>query len=191
MVEEAARARETLAAGAEVPPGLHPRLDALHGRHAERLAVILTEHGWPGVSHVGPDGEWAAFLLVQHAIAHPQLVRRAAAFLQQAAARGDAPPSQFALLVDRMCWLEGRPQVFGTQYEWDEAGALNPAPIEDPGGVDARRAGFGLPPLSEQTARMRANALTRGEQAPADRAARRQELAEWARGVGWRDAPFE
>src|SRR2546430_12422286 len=36
------------------------------------------------------------------------------------------------------------PQVYGTQYDWDEKGELNPHPVEDPEGVDELRRSVGL-----------------------------------------------
>jgi hypothetical protein len=86
------------------------------------------------------------------------------------------------MLDDRIRVFEGRPQRYGTQFDWDDAGRLTPLPIEDEAEVDARRARMGLDPLSEATARHRAS----GERPPADPAARRAAQDAWYREVGWR-----
>jgi hypothetical protein len=50
----------------------------------------------------------------------------------------------------------GRPQVYGSQVVEADDGELAPWPIENPAGVDDRRARVGLVPLAEHTAMIRA-----------------------------------
>ena len=91
------------------------------------------------------------------------------------------------MLEDRIRSFEGRPQRYGTQFDWDEQGRLSPLPLEDPAGVDARRRTIGLGALAHDLRRRR-KAIPRGlERPPADWAARRRDMAEWLRQVGWRD----
>jgi hypothetical protein len=160
--------------------GYHPEMAALHRRHAARLAEIVASRGWPGRSLVGDDGAEAAWLVVQHAIGDPPVMRRCLPLLEAAAGRGEVPAWQPAYLLDRIRTLEGRPQRFGTQRDWDAGGRLSPEPLEDPEGVDARRAAVGLGPLEE------GRAAVDGEQPPADPEARRRAVDAWARGAGWR-----
>lgn len=101
----------------------------------------------------------------------------------------DGPAAHAAFLEDRIAVLEGRPQRFGTQFDWDARGELSPQPIDDPAGVDARRATVGLEPLAVRTAELRARAAAEGDRAPADPAARAAEAKAWARRAGWRDPP--
>jgi hypothetical protein len=91
-----------------------------------------------------------------------------------------------ALLVDRIRTLEGRPQIYGTSHDWDEAGHLSPLPIDDPATVDERRRRVGLEPLVENTRRLRAQAEAEGERPPVDHEKRRREAEAWARATGWR-----
>jgi hypothetical protein len=166
--------------------GYHPGLAALHHRHAARLAEIVASRGWPGRTLVGDDGAEAAWRLVQHAIGDPPVMRRCLPLLEAAAGRGEVPAWQPAYLLDRIRTLEGRPQRYGTQHDWDAGGELAPRPLEDPVGVDARRAAVGLGPLGACTAAMRAAAAAEGERAPADPAARQRAFEAWSREVGWR-----
>jgi len=78
--------------------------------------------------------------------------------------------------------LEGRPQRYGTQYDWNAAGdAMEPSGgVEDSAHVDERRAAIGLPPMQWR------RPPPPGEPPPADAAARGREIAAWARAVGWR-----
>jgi hypothetical protein len=90
------------------------------------------------------------------------------------------------MLEDRVRGHSGLPQRYGTQFDWDERGELSPRPIEDPAGVDARRAAVGLPPLADALREIRASAARECAAPPRDPAARRREIEAWERSVGWR-----
>lgn len=178
--------RSELARDGSLFEGYSDRMADLHRRQNARLALILSEHGWPGYTLVGEDGAAAAWLLLQHAILEPSLMRGAVPLLEQAVRAGDADPRHLALVVDRIRTLEGKPQLYGTAHDWDATGELNPTPIEDPESVDERRRSIGLEPLAENTRRLRAQAEKEGEQPPADYDARERAFCEWARAIGWR-----
>lgn len=178
--------RERLIAEGALFGGYHAEMEALHQRHAVRLAQIIDVMGWPARSIVGDEAAEAAWLIVQHAIGAPDLQRRVASSMADAVARGEADPSRWAMLVDRIAVLEGRPQTYGTQHDWDESGRLAPNPIANPDTVDDRRREVGLGPLAEHTASLRARAEHEGDRPPADWQARRAEMEAWARRVGWR-----
>ena len=187
MMAEDNSVREELAADGSLFEGYHPRMEAVHRRNSARLSVIFDERGWPGLSLAGEDGEEAAWVIVQHSIGEPAFQRRGLELLKEAAARGEAPRWQVAYLEDRICACEGRPQIYGTQYDWDENGEMSPYPaIEDAERVNERRRAAGLVTLEENLARMRAQAASSSERPPADLAKRRKEEDDWARRVGWR-----
>lgn len=120
----------------------------------DRLWAILDDYeAWPGRRLVGADGERAAWLVVQ--LADADLQHRALEHLEAAVECGDAHPSHYACLLDRVRMAEGRPQVFGSQFvvAGDD---VAPWPIEDPLGVDERRLRVGLEPLAAQRHRMQA-----------------------------------
>jgi hypothetical protein len=186
MAEEDRRVRTELAADGSLFHRYHPRMRAVHQANADRLASILQVGGWPGEPQVGHDGAKAAWLIVQHAIDRPAFQRDTLEALRLAAARGEVPAVQPALLEDRIRTLEGRPQRYGTQFEWDERGELSPLPVDDPDGVDERRRALGLPPLAEATREHRESAAAFGERRPPDWLAYRRRREEWLREVGWR-----
>jgi hypothetical protein len=128
-------------------------LQRLHLRHAKRLREVLDAHGWPGVSLVGPEGAEAAWLLAQHSAAVDlPVAEHCVGLLAEAVARGEAPARHLAILTDAVRWYEGRPQVYGSMHVVDpRSHTVVPWPIEDPEGVDDRRAAAGLPDLSAQT----------------------------------------
>jgi hypothetical protein len=178
--------REKLAADGSLFQGYHPDMQALHDANAARLTTILDSYGWPGAPQVGSEGANAAWLIVQHAIARPVLQRRALEALKAGVARGDAPALHAAMLEDRICCFEGRPQLYGTQFDWDAQGQMSPLPLADPGGVDARRREVGLCPLSDAIRLQRVAAANGLERPPADWSARQLGMDAWCRKVGWR-----
>ncbi len=187
MAEEDKRVRAELVASGSSFEGYHPTMQAVHDRNAARLTEIIEQQGWPGRSLAGEDGLWAAWFVLQHAIAHPDLQRRGLLLLQEAAGWGEVPAAEVALLHDRICFFEGRPQRYGTQYDWTEGGELAPWQIEDEAGVDERRRAVGLPPLAENTRRIRENAARDGDKRPSNWTERQRKFGEWAKSVGWRE----
>jgi len=184
--------REDLALRAELARdgslfrGYAEPMAVLHRRHNERMRVILSEHGWPGRSLVGEDASAAAWLVLQHAILDPDLMRNALPKIERAVQVGEIEARSFACLVDRIRTLEGQLQIYGTQHDWDAAGTLSPLPIEEFAFVDERRRNVGLEPLAENTRRLRAQAEAEGDRPPRDYNERQREAAAWARSVGWR-----
>ena len=184
LIGEDDRVRSRLAADGSLFEGYHREMQAVHEANASALKAILAEHGWPTEALAGADGAEAAWRIVQHAIGLPDFQRTCLARIEAAAAAGEIPAWQPAYLGDRIRTFEGRPQLYGTQFDWDEQGLMSPLPIEEPENVDRRRAAIGLPPLAEATAHQRRGSAA--EQRPQDLAARRREMEEWAVKTGWR-----
>lgn len=174
MAAEDRRVRDRLATTGALYDGYHPDMAAVHTRNARELTAIMDAHGWPGPALAGTDGADAAWLIAQHAIGDPALQKRVLA-------DADLTPRQHAHLHDRIRFLEGRPQTYGTQYDWTDDGVYAPWTIEDPDGVDRRRAEAGLPPLDRHPD---------AGPPPADPVMRRAHARYWARGAGWRTPPI-
>ena len=187
MARRDRKVRAELAASGELfGAGYEPRMARVHERNARRLRRIIESVGWPGADLVGSDGAEAAWLILQHAIAEPDLLRRALPLLQAAAREKRASPRHAALLEDRIRFFEGRPQRYGTQFDWDAEGNLSPGAVEDPQRLDERRRAIGLPPLAEQMEEARGRATAEGDRPPADCEANAKARDEWAASVGWR-----
>ncbi len=182
MAAEDARVRAELAATGELFRGYAPRMEDVHRRNARELLDIVRAHGWPATALVGEDGMHAAWIVLQHAIGEPAVQRGCLPILREAAQRGDATAAQVAYLEDRIAFFERRPQRYGTQFDWDEHGMLSPWTIEEPEGVEARRAAVGLPPLADRIAHARRTAQG---SVPPDHARRQAEMVAWSRSVGW------
>lgn len=175
--------RQRLADDLTLFGGYHPDMQAVHEENAAILDGIIQEHGWPTSDLVGDDCAEAAWLIVQHAIGLPEFQRRCLELLKDAATSGSSPAWQPAYLLDRILTFEGKPQVYGTSFDWDEEGLMSPRPIADPISVDERRAAVGLPPLAEAVARHRAQAENAPK--PGSYAERQQSMKTWAKSVGW------
>ena len=176
--------RERLAKDGSLFDGYHPEMQAVHEANAVELERIIAAIGWPTSKLVGIDGEEAAWLIAQHAIGLPPLQRKCLELLKAAVAVGGAPAWQMAMMLDRVRTYEGLPQVYGTQFDWDDDGALSPRRIEDPEAVDQRRKEVGLEPLEAAVAKLRARDAVQSR--PVGLTEHRVRMDQWARQVGWR-----
>jgi hypothetical protein len=145
-------------------PGQNPPADIVHEMseideaNAARVKAIVDEIGWPVNSAVGSDASGSAWLIVQHAVHDLPLMQRALALMEPHLGTGEIDDKDYALLYDRVNLQIGRPQRWGTQCTElliDGVKHFGVQPIEDPAGVDARRAAIGLPPLAEYLQRIR------------------------------------
>jgi hypothetical protein len=182
MAEEDQRVRAELAETGELFEGYAPRMAEVHHRNAQQLESIIEEYGWPGKSLVGEDGAQAAWLVLQHAIGNPKLLRKCLPILQEAIAHDEMEPAHAAYLEDRIRFYERRPQRYGTQLDWDETGQMSPWLLEDPEKVDEYRRSVGLGPLAERVAQARQD--TR-EAKPPDLKKHTGDMVAWAKSVGW------
>ena len=185
MAENDQTVREELVAdGSLSSQGYHPRMEAVHKNNASRLAYIVEQHGWPGESLVGEDGARAAWLIAQHAIGNPPFMRRCLLLLKKAANEQQVPQWQPAMMEDRIRMYEGKPQVYGTQFQPNEAGELVPYTIEDPSNVNDRRRAVGLNTLEERISEMRIQSAEEKLLHPQNWKA---DYERWLHSVWWRE----
>lgn len=183
MVEEDHQVRGELAATGELFRGYAPRMAEVHRRNAQTLEAIIQQSGWPGKSLVSDEGAQAAWFILQHAIGNPELQRKCLPLLKEAVTLQEAEPSHAAYLEDRICFYERRPQRYGTQFDWDEDGKMNPWKLQDPEQVDTYRQAVGLGPLSEKIKQVQQE--TEGEEPPLSFREQQGKMKMWAKSVGW------
>jgi hypothetical protein len=113
--------------------------DTREVRHDNQLALdrIIAEHGWPGLTLVGVDGQRAAWLIAQHADDDVAFQKNCLDLIREAFVIGEAEGNALAYLTDRILEHEGSPQMYGTQG----VGVFSP---EDERRVDANRKAIGL-----------------------------------------------
>ena len=139
---------DLIQAGQPIGPA-SARQDSVFNANLHWMRVVLTQYGWPGRRLVGDEGSHGAWLLLQHADRDTALQRTALQLLENAVGAGDASSRDLAYLTDRVRAAEGRPQVYGTQLQYDSRGCASPKPSEEPAQLDARRASVGLEPVAQ------------------------------------------
>ncbi len=177
--------RDKLIQTGELFEGYNADMEALHLKNAKALEAIIDEIGYPTVDLVGVDGSEAAWLIIQHSISRPDFMKKCQSMLKSAVAAGQASPINLAYLTDRIAVLSGVPQIYGTQYDWDQYGQLSPLPYDHLPLVEQRRKEVGLKPLKDQTLLMRKQAEVNHESPPPDYHERKSQADAWRKSVGW------
>jgi hypothetical protein len=119
------------------------------------LKRLVKDNGIPTVAQVGESGVHWTWLLVQHADDDPQFQMSVQPIFVQRQKAGELPADDVAKLTDRVLLAAGKPQRFGTQFDWYSGqfklkGAGNIADIE------ANRQALGLMPLADYACMMNA-----------------------------------
>jgi hypothetical protein len=188
MQAEDVRVREELAKTGELFNGYNPTMEAVHLKNAARLEVLLAEHGWLGKTLVGEDAAEAVWLIVQHAISRPDLQREFLPLLKINIERGENPAWQAAYLEDRILSFEGKPQIYGTQFNWNERDVMSPNEIFEPEKIDERRAAVNLEVPYSEVVKAHTEAVRKtNEKPPGNYDERQRGFEEWTRKTGWRD----
>ncbi|MBE9463835.1 DUF6624 domain-containing protein [Dyadobacter subterraneus] len=165
--------------------GYDKAMEKLHNSNAEKLDEIINNIGYPTIDKVGKEASEAAWLVIQHAIGQPSFMKKCMILMENAVYENKADPKNLAYLTDRIAVLEGRPQLYGTQFDWDENGKLSPNPLEDYVMVNQRRKSVGLNSLEEQTQIMSTLANRENQSPPQDSQKKKQDFEEWKKRVGW------
>ena len=88
-------------------------------------------------------------------------------------------------MTDRIAVFENKPQLYGTQFDWDENGELSPKNFDDLIKVNLRRNSIGLNSLEKQTEIIRKQAKNENQLPPTDFEKRKIEMEKWKKSVGW------
>jgi hypothetical protein len=124
MAHHDLQVRDKLLKQGKLSAGYNPEMESVHKKNAARLNEIINAIGYPTRLIVGQEASDAAWLIIQHAISEPALMKKCYELLS--ASDGGVNPQNLAYLHDRICYFEGRPQKYGTQF--DNRGLY---PVED------------------------------------------------------------
>jgi tetratricopeptide (TPR) repeat protein len=131
-----------------------PQVDSLEDNMAKADSLnlilvrsILDKYGWLGPDVIGLIGSSTLFAVIQHADLVPGVQEKYLSYMRRAVEKGDAAPSDLALLEDRILVGKHKPQLYGSQITTNDQGIGVPFPIADSLHVDSRRAKMGLEPL--------------------------------------------
>lgn len=140
--------RAPLSGGQTPSPAELRRLAEVDADNLRWLKEQIRRHGFPSAEQVGEQGELDAWLLVQHADADPRFQQSVLASLMARQASSGIRKADMAMLSDRVLLAQGKPQKYGTQFVRNGSGEfVLQEPVEDLGGIDARRARMDLMPL--------------------------------------------
>lgn len=108
------------------------------------LKTMMPARGWFVRSRYGEKAATAAFLIVQHAVNDPALMRDALARMKPLVAGGEVRGPDYALLHDRISLeFDHKPQLYGSQVACS-GGKWVPSDLADPAHLDARRKAMGF-----------------------------------------------
>lgn len=177
--------RNKLIQSRQLGEGYNEEMASLHSRNAKILDEIIDTIGYPTADKVGKEASEAAWLIIQHAIGQPAFMKKSAKLLAVAVNENKADPIGLAYLTDRIAILEGRPQLHGTQFDWDQNGEMKPNQYDDIAEVNLRRKALGLNTLEEQTEIIQKRVKDENQQPPIDFEERKRKYNNWRESVGW------
>lgn len=177
--------RDKLIQGRLLSEDYNEKMANLHCRNAKILDKIIDNIGYPTVENVGKEASEAAWLVIQHSIGQPYFMKKSAELLKVAVNENKADLKSFAYLSDRIAVFEGKPQLYGTQFDWDENGEMSPNQYDDIAKVNQRRKSIGLNTLEEQSQIMIERVKNENQHPPKDFEKRKREYDKWRKSVGW------
>ncbi|MNK03944.1 hypothetical protein D3C87_217970 [compost metagenome] len=136
--------REKLIQDGELGNGYHPEMEKVHRENAQYLKQIIEQIGFPTISKVGEKASDAAWLIIQHSISDPELMK--SAYQMMLENMTDINLKNLAYLSDRIQFFQGKPQKFGTQYNSD--GSIYP--VMDKKELGELRKKYNLSELSQE-----------------------------------------
>jgi hypothetical protein len=177
--------RDKLIQQGKLGEGYKKEMEDLHNKNAMLLNDIIKEIGYPTIEKVGEEASEAAWLIIQHSIAKPRFMKMCLDLLEKAVFENKASKINLAYLSDRVAVLEGNPQLYGTQFDWDKNGELNPNCVDELRKVNQRRVLIGLNTLEEQIAIIRIQAKKENQTMPKNLEERNNEYEKWRKKTGW------
>jgi hypothetical protein len=178
LVERDMFIREGLLQRGVLNDAYHKEMEKVHIENARKLKALIDAYGFPVLSSAGESGVKLAWLIIHHAISLPDFMQDCLIEMRLAASQDDFPKDLLAYSEDRVRFFEGRPQLYGTNHDWQE-GELKPTAIEDEGQVNLRRKSMGLAPLETFTS-------SSMDRPPKDPDSKLKEFEAWLKRTGWR-----
>ena len=111
------------------------------------LKEIVARKGWPTISLVGLEASESAAVVLIHSKDHV-FQRDMIPQLDRLARNREILPWNVAMLTDKILISEGKPQRFGTQWQWAK-GVWKMMPVQDKADLDNRREAYLLVPITE------------------------------------------
>jgi hypothetical protein len=110
------------------------------------LKQIVTKSGFPNREEIGEIGLHLGWLLLQHADQDPAFRASLVPVVVERFKSGEMSRTDVAKIIDRSLKSAGKPQKFGTQFDWLSGHFKLPANLAD---INQNRAELGLMPLED------------------------------------------
>lgn len=124
--------------------------DSVFTTHEMRLKQIFKQYGFVGFDLAGKEGSQNFWLMIQHSDHNPDFQKEVLEKMKIEVDKGNAKPSNYGLLVDRVMLNIGKQQVYGTQVDYNmETGQAFPRNLKDSSEVNKKRKSIGLEPIEE------------------------------------------
>jgi hypothetical protein len=128
--------------------GVRERVLRMDAANLAWLKTMIQANGLPTVAQVGESGIHWAWLLVQHADEDPKLQLSLQPLFAERQRAGELPTDDLARLTDRVLLAAGKPQRFGTQFDW-LSGQFKPKGVVNLTEIESNRQALGLMPLTD------------------------------------------
>jgi hypothetical protein len=148
-------------------PAFVNRMVELDAKNLMWLKSLVRDKGIPTVDQVGESGVRWTWLLVQHASRGLQLQTSVLPLFVKRYEAGELSGDAVAKLTDRILVVQGKPQRFGTQFNW-LSGQFEHYSAAEVAQIEAHRQELGLMPMSDYACMMNARSknLAPGEGSP-------------------------
>lgn len=113
----------------------------------KEITSILDRYGWLGISQVGQRANAAQWAILQHGTIASK--EKYAPLLKASVLADESQAKHYALLMDRLRFNSNKPQLYGTNIQYDKDGNPYFYEIESPELIDQRRKKIGLGPIKE------------------------------------------
>jgi len=132
---------------------VHKLVQQMDTENLTWLKRLVKDNGIPTVAQVGESGVHWTWLLVQHADDDPQFQMSLQPIFVQRHKAGELPADDVAKLTDRVLLAAGKPQRFGTQFDW-YSGQFKPKGASNIADIEANRQALGLMALADYACMM-------------------------------------
>jgi hypothetical protein len=129
------------------------QVDSADNSNIVWLRKLVKAQGYPTAEQVGATGVHLAWLLLQHSDQDPEFRASLVPTLVEQYKSGELSPTDLARVMDRSLKAAGRPQRFGTQFDWLSGHFKLPSKtvlLE----INKNRAEIGLMPLEDYACAM-------------------------------------
>lgn len=123
------------------------KVEKIDRENTRELERIVARHGFPNADLIGSDIIGDVFTVIIHSRSL-DFQKRNLSGLNEIAKTHPYKKPDIALLTDKILVAENKPQIYGTQFKF-ENGKMTLHPTTEPEKLDQRRAEMMLPPMAE------------------------------------------